>query len=118
MRQKPMAPIDGADKMVGEIKRATRRSRSPEDKIWIVIAGIRGEESIAELCRKKGTHQNLYYQWSKEFLEAGKKRLAGDTLSVRHSIGRTQTLFWSSVSMADQLPLPPRLLPLKLIHRD
>ena len=75
-----MAPIDGADKLVRDIKRATRRNRSPEDKIRIVIAGMRGEESIAELCRKEGIHQNLYYRWSKEFLEAGKKRLAGDTV--------------------------------------
>jgi len=80
MRQMPKAPIDGADKLVRDIKRATRRNRSPEDKIRIVIAGMRGEESIAELCRKEGIHQNLYYRWSKEFLEAGKKRLAGDTV--------------------------------------
>jgi len=68
-----------ADKLVRDIKRATRRKFSADEKIRIVLAGLRGEDSIAELCRREGLHQNLYYRWSKEFLEAGKKRLAGDT---------------------------------------
>jgi len=80
MRQKPMTLSDEAEKRVRDIKRATRRHFSAEDKIRIVIAGLRGEDSIADLCRKEGIHQNLYYRWSKEFLEAGKKRLAGDTV--------------------------------------
>src|SRR5210317_2065865 len=67
-----------ADKLVRDIKRATRRKFSAEEKIRIVLAGLRGEDSIAELCRKEGIHQNLYYRWSREFLEAGKKRLEGD----------------------------------------
>ena len=79
MRQKPDALSNAAEKAVRDIKRATRRHFSAEDKIRIVIAGLRGEDSIAELCRKECIHQNLYYRWSKEFLEAGKKRLAGDT---------------------------------------
>ncbi len=62
-----------------DIRRATRRHFSAEDKIRIVLEGLRGEDSIAELCRKEGIAQNLYYRWSKEFLEAGKERLAGDT---------------------------------------
>jgi transposase len=62
-----------------EIRRATRRQFSAEEKIRIVLSGLRGEDSIAELCRREGIVQNLYYRWSKEFLEAGKKRLAGDT---------------------------------------
>jgi transposase len=70
---------DGAEKLVRDIRRATRRHFSAEDKIRIVLEGLRGEDSIAELCRKDGIAQNLYYRWSKEFLEAGKKRLAGDT---------------------------------------
>lgn len=70
---------DGAEKLVRDIRRATRRKFSAEDKIRIVLEGLRGEDSIAELCRKEGIAQNLYYRWSKEFLEAGKKRLAGDT---------------------------------------
>src|ERR1700761_482484 len=68
-----------AEQVVRDIRRATRRQYSAEEKIRIVIAGLRGEDSIAELCRKEGINQNLYYRWSKEFLEAGKKRLAGDT---------------------------------------
>ena len=62
-----------------DIRRATRRHFSAEDKIRIVLEGLRGEDSIAELCRREGIVQNLYYRWSKDFLEAGKKRLAGDT---------------------------------------
>jgi transposase-like protein len=80
MRQKPEALSDEAEKRVRDIKRSTRRHFSAEDKIRIVIAGLRGEDSIAELCRKEGIQQNLYYRWSKDFLEAGKKRLAGDTV--------------------------------------
>lgn len=70
---------ESADKLVRDIRRATRRKFSPEEKIRIVLEGLRGEETIAELCRKEGIAQNLYYRWSKDFLEAGKKRLAGDT---------------------------------------
>ena len=61
------------------IRRKTRKKYSAEDKIRIVIEGLRGEKSVAELCRKEGISQSLYYKWSKEFLEAGKGRLAGDT---------------------------------------
>ena len=70
---------ESAEKTVRDIRRATRRHHSAEEKIRIVLEGLRGEVSIAELCRKEGINQNLYYRWSKEFLEAGKKRLAGDT---------------------------------------
>jgi transposase len=68
-----------AEETVRDIRRATRRHFSAEEKIRIVLEGLRGEDSVAELCRKEGIAQNLYYRWSKEFLEAGKKRLAGDT---------------------------------------
>jgi transposase len=68
-----------AEQIIKEIRRATRRQFSAEEKIRIVLSGLRGEDSIAELCRREGIVQNLYYRWSKEFLEAGKKRLAGDT---------------------------------------
>jgi transposase len=71
--------IDSAEKAIRDIRRATRRRYSAEEKIRIVLEGLRGESSIAELRRKEGINQNLYYRWSKEFLEAGKKRLAGDT---------------------------------------
>jgi transposase len=79
MRHKSDRAPDSAEKTVRDIRRATRRQFSAEDKIRIVLEGLRGEYSIAELCRKEGIAQNLYYRWSKEFLEAGKKRLAGDT---------------------------------------
>ena len=64
---------------VREIRRKTRKKYSAEDKVRIVLEGLRGEEKIAELCRREGIHQNMYYKWSKEFLEAGKQRLEGDT---------------------------------------
>jgi transposase len=79
MRTKAETASEEAEKRIRDIRRATRRQYSAEEKIRIVIAGLRGEDSIAELCRKEGINQNLYYRWSKEFLEAGKKRLAGDT---------------------------------------
>lgn len=67
------------EKAVRDIRRETRRKYSAEEKIRIVLEGVRGEESIAELCRREGINPNLYYKWSKEFLEAGKARLTGDT---------------------------------------
>lgn len=78
MRQKH-GPNGSAEKHVKEIKRKTRRQYSAEEKIRIVLEGLRGEYSIAELCRREGIAQGLYYTWSKEFMEAGKKRLSGDT---------------------------------------
>lgn len=68
-----------AEKVVKDIRRRTRRQHSSEEKIRIVLEGLRGEDSISELCRREGIAQSLYYSWSKEFLEAGRKRLAGDT---------------------------------------
>jgi len=79
MRSKVDRHSEEAEKTVRDIRRVTRRQYSAEDKVRIVIAGLRGEDSIAELCRKEGINQNLYYRWSKDFLEAGRKRLAGDT---------------------------------------
>jgi transposase len=78
MRARAVRP-DSAEKIVRDIRRATRRQYSAEEKIRIVLEGLRGETSIAELCRKEGIAQSMYYGWSKEFLEAGKRRLAGDT---------------------------------------
>ncbi len=66
------------ESVVKEIRRNTRRKYTSEDKIRIVLEGLKGEVSIAELCRREGIVSNLYYRWSKDFLEAGKKRLAGD----------------------------------------
>src|SRR6202048_1318487 len=79
MRQHSNSAKDPAEKVVKEIRRATRKQYSAEGKIRIVLEGLRGEDSIAEICRREGIAQNLYYRWSKDFLEAGKKRLAGDT---------------------------------------
>jgi transposase len=69
-----------SDKVVKNIKRNTRKRYSSEEKIRIVLEGLRGEISIAELCRREGIYPNIYYRWSKDFLEAGKKRLEGDTV--------------------------------------
>ena len=79
MRQTSGTGKEPAEQVVSDIRRATRRQFSAEEKIRIVLQDLRGEDSIAELCRREGISQNLYYRWSKEFLEAGKKRLAGDT---------------------------------------
>ena len=79
MRPKTTNAKRPAEQVVKDIRRATRRHFSAEDKIRIVLDGLRGEDSIAELCRKEGIAQSLYYTWSKEFMEACKRRLAGDT---------------------------------------
>ena len=69
-----------ASSLISELKRKTRRTYSSEEKIRIIIDGIRGETSVAELCRREGIAQTLYYKWSKDFMEAGKRRLNGDTM--------------------------------------
>ena len=74
-----MSSRDAADRTVGDIRRKTRKQYSAEEKIRIVLSGLRVEDSIAELCRREGIAESLYYSWLKEFLEAGKKRLSGDT---------------------------------------
>jgi transposase len=77
--KKPAVPV------IKDIRRATQRHLSAEDKIRVVLDGLRGEDSIAELCRKEGIAQSLHYTWSKEFMEAGKRRLAGDTARAASS---------------------------------
>ncbi len=79
MRRKSGPDKAPAEQVIKDIRRATRRHFSAEDKIRIVLEGLRGEDSIAELCRREGIASSMYYGWSKEFLEAGKRRLAGDT---------------------------------------
>ena len=88
MSQKSSAPTarpydvsakPSVEQAVRDIRRATRKHHSAEDKIRIVLEGLRGEDSIAALCRREGIAESLYYAWSKDFLEAGKRRLAGDT---------------------------------------
>lgn len=109
MKLKSNQPKATAEQVVKDIRRATRRHYSTEDKIRVVLSGL---DSIAELCRKEGIAQGLYYSWSKEFLEAGKKRLAGDTAraanndEVRSMRSQTQAL---KEAVAD-LTLENRLL--------
>lgn len=79
MPKRPVTTKAPAEQVVKDIRRATHKLHSSEEKIRIVLSGLRGEDSIAELCRKEGIAQSLYYVWSKEFMEAGKRRLAGDT---------------------------------------
>jgi transposase len=71
--------VSSVESTVREIRRRTRKKYSAEEKVRVVLEGLRGEEKIAELCRREGIHQNMYYKWSKEFLEAGKQRLVGDS---------------------------------------
>lgn len=91
MRQKSGTPATSSERIVKDIRRATRKHHSAEAKIRIVLDGLRGEYSIAELCRREGIAESLYYSWSKEFLEAGKRRLAGDTARAATS-GEVTTL--------------------------
>src|SRR2546430_8046649 len=86
MRQKSGPVEEPAEKVMKDIRRATRRQFSAEEKIRIVLEGLRGGESIAELCRREGIVQNLYYRWSKDFLEAGKK--ARRRHGARSDLGR------------------------------
>ena len=79
MRQKSVTRESSSERVVGNIRRVTRKQYSAEEKIRIVLDRLRGEASIVELCRRDGIAESLYYSWSKEFLEAGKRRLAGDT---------------------------------------
>jgi len=74
-----MAKEGSAEAIIRDIKRKTRRKYSAEEKIRIVVEGLRGEQTIAALCRREGIAESLYYSWSKEFMEAGKARLAGNT---------------------------------------
>ena len=76
----PRTKKQSSEAAVRKIRRRTRRKFSPEEKIRIVLEGLRGEQSVSELCRREGIAANLYYRWSKDFLEAGKKQLAGDSL--------------------------------------
>jgi transposase len=85
MRQRTEVTKPSSEKVIQDIRRVTRKQYGAEEKIRIVLDGLRGEESIAALCRREGIAESLYYNWSKEFLEAGKKRLAGDTVRAATS---------------------------------
>jgi len=106
-----------AERVVKDIRRQTRRHFSAEDKIRIVLDGLRGEDSIAELCRKEGIAQSLYYTWSKEFMEAGKRRLAGDTARAA-TTGEVQDLRREARALKEcvaELTLENRLLKKSMI---
>lgn len=85
MRQKPGTRKSHGEKVVKDIRRATRKQYSAEEKIRIVLDGLKGEDSIAELCRREGIAQSLYYSWSKEFLEAGKCLTSAFMEQLEHS---------------------------------
>jgi transposase len=85
MKAKQKTSKASADRVVKDIRRATRKQYSAEEKIRIVLEGLRGDDSIAELCRREGISQGVYYKWSKDFMEAGKKRLAGDTVRAANA---------------------------------
>ena len=85
MKQKTVRKSTSSDRLVKNIRRKSRKIYSAEEKIRIVLDGLRGEMSIAELCRREGIAESVYYKWSKDFLEAGKQRLAGDTARAANS---------------------------------
>jgi transposase len=117
MRQKSKIETASAEQSVRDIRRKTRKRHSAEEKIRIVLEGLRGEESIAALCRREGIAESLYYSWSKEFLEAGKKRLAGDTARQATS-GEVTTLKREMRDMKElvaELTLENRLLKKSMI---
>jgi len=106
MTKKPQTSKDAADKVVKNIRRKTRQAYSAEENIRIVLAGLRGEESISVLCRRESIAESLYYSWSKEFLEAGKRRfdLSAAELLTRHIAdvgGLTGDVMFNIVELAD-----------------
>lgn len=112
MSKSPSENKAAADQAVKAIRRVTRRVHSPEERIKIVLAGLRGEDSIAALCRQEGIAESLYYSWSKEFLEAGKKRLSGDTARQANS-GEVKALRTEAAALKEtlaELMLENRLL--------
>ncbi|MEO1563208.1 MAG: IS3 family transposase [Pseudomonadota bacterium] len=112
MNKKSGTSKDAADKLVRGIKRKTCKHYSAEEKIRIVLAGLRGEESIAALCRREGIAESLYYSWSKEFLEAGKSRLAGDTArrATSPEVKELRSVSAELKEMVAELTLENRLL--------
>src|ERR1700730_5401372 len=112
MGQKSGPVKEPAEQLVKEIRRATRRQFSAEEKIRIVLSGLRGEDSIAELSRREGIVQNLYYRWAKEFLEAGKKRLGGVTARAApsHEVNELRREASALKEVVAELVLENRLL--------
>ncbi len=115
MRPKPMSSDVPAERVLKDMRRATRRHFSAEDKIRIVMDGLRGEHSIAELCRREGIAQSLYYVWSKEFLDAGKRRLAGDTARAATS---DEVKDWRRESSALKEVVAEQALEIRLLKKS
>jgi transposase len=112
MKQKSGPRKPPAEQVLKDIRRQTRRQYSAEEKIRIVLEGLRGEENISELCRREGIAASMYYGWSKEFLEAGKRRLAGDTARAATS-GEVKDLRQEAAALKEavaDLTLENRLL--------
>jgi len=105
---------------VREIRRKTRKKYSAEEKLRIVLEGLRGEDTISELCRREGIHQNMYYKWSKEFLEAGKQRLAGDTKreADRQEVKEMRSENEQLKELVAELTLKNRVLKKSLLGRE
>ena len=105
---------------VREIRRKTRKKYSAEEKLQIVLEGLRGEDTISELCRREGIHQNMYYKWSKEFLEAGKQRLAGDTKreADRQEVKEMRSENEQLKELVAELTLKNRVLKKSLLGRE
>src|SRR5271166_5914964 len=106
MKQKSVPGKTPADQVIKDIRRQTRRHYSAEEKIRIVLEGLRGEENISELCRREDIAASMHYGWSKEFLEAGKRRLAGDT--ARAASGEVKDLRREAASHARSRRFCPR----------
>lgn len=115
MKQKSQTRQTGGAKAIKDIRRATRKQYSAEEKIRIVLDGLRGEETIAELCRREGLAQSIYYKWSKEFLEAGKRRLSGDT-SRAASTGEVNALRRESRELKEVVA--EQILELRLLKKS
>lgn len=122
MKQKPAGRSSSSERTINDIKRKTRKQYSAEEKIRIVLDGLRGDDSIAELCRREGIDQGLYYKWSKDFMEAGRKRLVERShLPAKQTLGmlgvpRTTFYRWyeryrleGQDALNDRAPIPARV---------
>lgn len=112
--------IQSVESTVRQIRRKMRKKYSAEEKLRIVLEGLRGEASIAELCRREGIHQNMYYKWSKDFLEAGKQRLAGDTTreADREEVKEMRSENEQLKALVAELTLKNRVLKKSLLGRE
>ena len=115
-----MTKKKSASSLISELKRKTRRTYSSEEKIRIIIDGIRGETTIAELCRKEGISQGIYYKWSKDFMEAGKRRLTGDSMREANTseVKELKDVSSSLKELVAELSLENRMLKKNLSGED